>query len=304
MGPSDAGEVNSLMDPSSTDDSSFEYRILMAYAKRTWPKDKAAKADTGKADKATLRESGVGAEYHVGPNQQIKVKLRQTDKTQSDGKKKSHARKSKGKRKSIWSRIPCFRGESEKSNTPFGGMDEQDNICKSSNIIAVPEAQCDSEPSVNEVVDMLQKIMNPKNFRMIRSCSLEVDVGDEQKTIEQIISLLSREGDIIENEIKQDPNFSRLLGEKPSLSIFNQVMDSVLEVALPPKTDSELESETERKLKMIAFVVHATTRFAADGNHPMAQIMGFGTKYLQENCISWVAQKGGWAKLIEEEHID
>ncbi|GCB77399.1 hypothetical protein scyTo_0018464, partial [Scyliorhinus torazame] len=161
-----------------------------------------------------------------------------------------------------------------------------------------------SEPSVDEVVDMLQKILKPKNFRVIRSCSLEVDVGDQQKTIDHIISLLSSEGDTIEKEIKQDPNFSRLLGEKPTLSIFKQVMDSVLEVALPTKVNSELESETERKLKMIAFVVHATTRFAADGNHPMAQIMGFGTKYLQENCTSWVSQKGGWAKLMEEEHID
>ncbi|XP_078076077.1 uncharacterized protein LOC144498599 isoform X2 [Mustelus asterias] len=305
MGPSDTEERNSMMDSSSTDDNSFEFRILMAYAKKTLPIDIAPKAGKGKPDKASAEGSSEGAAHNVGSNEQAKVELRQTDKTESAGKERSRARKSKGKKKSIWKRIPCLRGESEKSNTPFEGMDEEDGSFKSSYKVAGPEAEC--EPSVNEVAEMLQKIIGlplKATFEMTHSCSLEVDATeDEQRALDQIIAILTTQGDTIEEEIKKDSNITRLLGEKPSLTIFKQVMDSVLEVALPTKMNSDEESETARKLR-IAFVVHATTRFAAVSHHPMAQIMGFGAKYLQENCTTWVTQKGGWAKLLEEEHID
>ncbi|XP_041072460.1 apoptosis facilitator Bcl-2-like protein 14 isoform X2 [Carcharodon carcharias] len=302
MGPSDAVEDNSMLDSNSTDDDSFEFRMLMAYAKRTLPIDKAPKASNGKPDKPSVEGSNVGAAHNVGSNQQAKVELRQTSKIQSGGKERNCARKSSGRRKSIWRRIPCLRGESEKCKASFveqQGMDEEGKMMfKSSYKITFPEAEYESMPSANEVAEMLQKIMNAKQQKntvgVIRSYSLEVDAtGDDQKTIDWIIALLTTEGDSIDEEIKKDPTFTRLLGEKPSLTIFKKVMDSVLEVALPAEINSEVESETERKLKKIAFVVHATTRFAAVGNHPMTQIMGFGTKYLQDNYTAWVTQKGG-----------
>ncbi|XP_078393834.1 uncharacterized protein LOC144677679 [Cetorhinus maximus] len=312
MGLSDVGEGNSMLDSSSTDDDSFEFRMLMAYAKRTLPIDKAPKVGNRKPDKSSVEGSNVGAAHNVGSNQQAKVELRQTGRIQSGGKEKNHARKSNRKRKSIWRRIPCLRGESEKCQAfvEQEGMDEEGKMMfKSSCKITFPEAEYESKPSADEVAEMLQKVMNSKQQKdtigVIHSCSLEVDAtGNDQKTIDQIIALLTTEGDSIDEEIKKDPTFTRLLGEKPSLTIFKKVMDSVLEVALPAEMNSEAESETERKLKKIAFVVHATTRFAAVGNHPMTQIMGFGTKYLQENYTAWVTKKGGWAKLMKEEYID
>ncbi|XP_067907350.1 apoptosis facilitator Bcl-2-like protein 14 [Heterodontus francisci] len=307
MGPSDAAEGNSMLDHSSTGDNSLEFRILMAYARRTLPINKAPKAGEGKPHKF----SGEGSSMGVGTNQQAKVELKQTDIIQPDGKEKNHVHKSKGKRKSRWKRlIPCLRGEASNYNAPSateqGKSEADERVFQSQYKMALPEPECKSEPHVNEVAEMLQKIMNSKmqkvDFLMFRSCSLEVDAGeDDQKAIDRIVAFLTAKGDSIDEEIKKDPQFTRLFGEKPSLSFFNKVMDSVLEVVLPAEMNSEVGSETERKLKKFAFVVHATTRFATVDNHPMARIMGFGTKYLQENFTTWVNQKGGWEKIIEEQ---
>uniref|UniRef100_UPI00398EA69C apoptosis facilitator Bcl-2-like protein 14 n=1 Tax=Pristiophorus japonicus TaxID=55135 RepID=UPI00398EA69C len=327
MGPSDAAKNNSMLDCSSTDDDSFEFRILMAYAKRTLPTDKvpnifltAPKAGKGKPDKSSGEGSSVDAPHCVGSNRQTIVKIKQTDIIHHDGNKKSHIHKSKGKRK--WKRfIPqCLRAEAanyEAASVGEQGKTEEDEmVLRSSYKSALPESICklepcgisESEPRANDVAEMLQEIMNSKvqmcTFRVLRSSSLEVDAGDDQKAIDQIVAFLTTKGDSIDEKIKKDPQLAKLFGERPSLSFFKKIMDCALQVALPIEMNSEAESETEINLKKFAFVVHATTRFAAVGNHPMARIMGFGTKYLQETFNTWVEEKGGWEKIIEEEHID
>ncbi|XP_060695357.1 apoptosis facilitator Bcl-2-like protein 14 isoform X1 [Hemiscyllium ocellatum] len=305
MGPSDAGEGSSMLDYSSTDDDSCEFRILMAYAQRTLPMAKASKTVKEEAHMPLVEESSGSAS---------KVELRQTDKIQFDGKVKSPACKVKHRRKPLWKRIPCLRGETDKSdiNLKEQGMKEEDKVeCKSSHEFAIPDTTQQNSPlSVNDqVAEMLQEIMNSKmqkgTFRVLRSCSLEVDgAEDHQKAIDQIIAILTTEGDHINEEIKKDPQFSKLFGENSSFSIFKTIMDSVLEATLPAETNSEMESETDGTLKKIAFVVHATTRFAAAGHHPMARIMGFGAKYLQEHYDTWVMQNGGWEELIKAKNTN
>ncbi|XP_067855722.1 apoptosis facilitator Bcl-2-like protein 14 [Heptranchias perlo] len=320
MGTSDAAESNSMSDCSSTDDNSFEFRILMAYAQRTLPIDKvskklpASKAGKGKPDKSSGERSRVGAPHGVDLSQQAVVEPKPTDIIQYDGEEKSHVHKSRGKRNSGWKRlIPrCLLAAEANYEAPSAGeqgkSEEDEMVLKPSYKIALSEPVCKSEPPINEVAEKLQKIINSKmqmfTFKMYRSSSLEVDAGeDDQKAIDQIVAFLTTKGDSLDEEIKKDPQFATLFGEKSSFSFFKKVMDYVLQVALPAEMNSEVESETEGKLK-IAFVVHATTRFAAVDNHPMARIMGFGTKYLQENFTTWVMQKGGWEKIMEEEHID
>ncbi|XP_048448962.1 apoptosis facilitator Bcl-2-like protein 14 [Rhincodon typus] len=295
MDLSDAGEDSSMLDCTSMDDNSYEFRILMAYAQRTLPMAKVTKTGKKEADMPSIGVSSLSAS---------KVEQRQTDKIQFDRKVKSHDRKFKHRRKPLWKRIPCLRGETDKSDIDFKeqGINEEDKMeFKSSHEFAFPDTiQQNSELSVNDqIAEMLQEIMNSTmqkgTFRMLRSCSLEVDgAEDHQKAIDWIIALLTTEGDHIDEEIKKDPQFSKLFGERSSFSIFKTIMDSVLEATVPAETNSEMDSQTEGNLKKIAFVVHATTRFAAAGYHPVARIMGFGAKYLQEHYTTWVMQKGGW----------
>ncbi|XP_048404280.1 apoptosis facilitator Bcl-2-like protein 14 [Stegostoma tigrinum] len=305
MGLSDAGEDSSMLDCTSMDDNSYEFRILMAYAKRTLPMAKVTKTGKKEADMPSIEVSSLSAS---------KVEQCHTDKIQFDRKVKSHNRKFKHRRKPLWKRIPCLRGETDKSDINFKeqGINEEYKMeLKSSHEFALPDTiQQNSELSVNDqVAEMLLEIMNSTmqkgTFRMLRSYSLEVDgAEDHQKAIDQIIALLTTEGDHINEEIKKDPQFSKLFGEKSSFSIFKTIMDSVLEATVPAETNSEMDSQTEGNLKKIAFVVHATTRFAAAGHHPVARIMGFGAKYLQEHYTTWVMQKGGWEEIIKEKKTD
>ncbi|XP_069759838.1 apoptosis facilitator Bcl-2-like protein 14 [Narcine bancroftii] len=156
-----------------------------------------------------------------------------------------------------------------------------------------------------EVTEILQDVTNSAvSFRMLHSPSLEKDGADDQKTIDRIVEFLTTKGDFIDEEMKKDPQFGSLFGEKPSFSVFKKIMDYSLQATLPVEMNSEAGKETKVNLNKFAFVVHATTKFAVTGNHPMIQIMGFGTKYLQENFSTWLGEKGGWEKIIEEEYSE
>ncbi|XP_051886443.1 apoptosis facilitator Bcl-2-like protein 14 [Pristis pectinata] len=315
MGPSDdAVESNSMSENNSADDNSFEFRILMAYAERTFlmderSKNKSSSSKIGKrkANQSAGARDNVDLPHNVSPDEHPKVELKESTVIHSDENKKNSVRKSK--RKPKWKRlIPrCLRAAtSNREAEEYGKSEAVEAALRSSCEIVFPEPEHVSELDPHEVAEMLQNVMNTTvSFRMLRSPSLEVDrPDDDQKTIDRIVEFLTAKGDSIDEEIKKDPQFAKLFSEKSSFSFFKKVMDYALQATLPVEMNSEAESEAKVKLNKFALVVHATTKFAVAGNHPMARIMGFGTKYLQENFTTWVVEKGGWEQIIEEEYVD
>ncbi|XP_072915510.1 apoptosis facilitator Bcl-2-like protein 14 [Hemitrygon akajei] len=310
MGSSDSEESNSMSEYNSADDNCFEFRILMAYAERSLLADGRSKnklalsaMDKREANQSSSKGDKLDPSHNVSPNGHRK------DSTLiwSDEKQKKPVRKSK--RKFKWKRWAprCLRAETSKYDGKMyeesGGIDTaRSHACE----IDLPEPARDSEVNPHKVAEILQNVMNTTtSFRMLRSSSLEADGTEaEQKTIDQIVEFLTARGDSIDEKIKKDPQFAKLFSEKPTFSFFKKVMDYALQVALPEEINSEADCESKENLNKFAFVVHATTKFAVSGNHPMTRIMGFGTKYLQEKFTVWVKDKGGWENIIEEECID
>ncbi|XP_072123765.1 uncharacterized protein [Mobula birostris] len=310
MGSSDAEESNSMSEYNSADDNCFEFRILMAYAERSlladggWKTKLALSAmDKREANQSSSKGDKLNPAHNVSPNGHSK------DSTliQSDQKRKNPIRKRKRKLK--WRRwVPrCLRVETSKyDGEAYGESEGVDAVLRTPCEIVLPEPARDSEVNPHKVAEILQNVMNTTtSFRVLCFSSVEVDAPeDDQKTVDQIVKFLTAKGDSIDEKIKKDPQFAKLFGEKSTFSFFKKVMDYALQVTLPEEINSEAECESKENLNKFAFVVHATTKFAVGGNHPMTRIMGFGTKYLQENFSTWVKKKGGWENIIEEEYID
>uniref|UniRef100_A0A4W3HYF4 Apoptosis facilitator Bcl-2-like protein 14 n=1 Tax=Callorhinchus milii TaxID=7868 RepID=A0A4W3HYF4_CALMI len=304
MGSLDESENEIMLDSSPTDMDSVEFKILMAYAKRTLPLDKVSQLNA--ADKEIVLNGAFG-ETEEMVNDSGKREKNGKDKTRSE----NHARKSKRKKKSGWRRcIPqCLRAEANEYASPVAQVQEESGgdampLSSYPDIIYERPQEHEVEPQFNEIAEVLQEIIDSKltgfKFRLLRSTSLEVDSEDEeQRAVDQIVKILTTSGDNLNEEMKNDPQFSKIFGKIPSISLFKKVMDCVIQVALPEETSSEAASKENGKLNQIAFVMHATTKFAALGNHPMARVMGFGAKYLQENYCTWITEQGGWVRLEE-----
>lgn len=296
MGSADAAESNSASGHSTAEDDSFEYRVLMAYAKRTLSVDKLTPPKTG--DRRT--EPPSGGRRSEGP---LPQRESATHHSKGSTKHRAHRRRFKWKRV-----IPrCLRAQASSDREPEVGMGDVDDMERScSPEIIVPEEECVSETVAQEVAKMLQDVMSTKvSFRMLHSTSVEVDgpdFTDDQKAIDRIVEFLTTKGDSIDEEIKKDPQFGKLFGEKPSFSFFKKIMDYVQQTALP--ADAESEGKGKATLKQFAFIVHATTKFAVFANFPMARVMGYGEVYLRENFSTWVKEEGGWDKIMEEQYVD
>ncbi|XP_032893328.1 apoptosis facilitator Bcl-2-like protein 14 isoform X2 [Amblyraja radiata] len=293
MGSADAAESNSASGHSTAEDDSFEYRVLMAYAERTLLVDKLTPPKTG--DRRT--EPPSGGRRSEGPLPQLESA---THHSKGSTKHRAHRRRFKWKR--VFPR--CLRAQASSDREPEDGVGGGDDIARSQSIeIVVPEAECVSETDPQEIAEMLQDVMSTNvSFRMLHSTNVEVDGPDDQKTIDRIVEFLTTKGDSIDEEIKKDPQFGKLFGEKPSLSFFKKIMDYVRQTTLP----ADAESEGKATLKQFAFIVHATTKFAVSANFPMARVMGYGGVYLRENFSNWVKEEGGWDKIMimEEQHVD
>ncbi|ETE69653.1 Apoptosis facilitator Bcl-2-like protein 14, partial [Ophiophagus hannah] len=94
--------------------------------------------------------------------------------------------------------------------------------------------------------------------------------------------------------MKKDKTFCQSIWDMmTSYAFFRRVTDQFLE-EIP--IDSTVSSEDEVKSMKVALIMEATTKLTAVDNHPMNLVLGFGTKYLQENFSPWIQSQGGWVR--------
>lgn len=123
---------------------------------------------------------------------------------------------------------------------------------------------------------------------------IETDTSDD--VIQTIVDLLRESGDSLNEEIKRNKSLAQFFHSRFSYSLFEKVISSFLQKVDPADIPSKAPDQAK-----VALTFEVTSRLTAVDCHPMNVVMGFGTKYLQENCSAWVKQHGGWEKAFDSE---
>ncbi|XP_034296261.1 apoptosis facilitator Bcl-2-like protein 14 isoform X1 [Pantherophis guttatus] len=303
-----------------TDRTSVEFRVLMVYAQRRLSASKygqllereprvqeeVVQADTlAKGEEVTLPE--ICPEDHKPPKQK-------------DQKKAKKKKKAKTKTRTNWKCfcIPsCLRPQATHARNQASLKQDSVNGHAMKLIAGADGLPDDSD--ISRLAERLVEIVDHSRFPggkksipvMERALSLEEDGGstskpipppaidgldNEEKVIDAIVALLRKSGDELAEKMKKDKTFCQSIWDMmTSYAFFRRVTDQFLE-EMP--IDSTVNSEDEVKSMKVALIMEATTRLTAVDNHPMNLVLGFGTKYLQENFSPWIQSQGGWLKAL------
>ncbi|KFU93645.1 Apoptosis facilitator Bcl-2-like 14, partial [Chaetura pelagica] len=114
---------------------------------------------------------------------------------------------------------------------------------------------------------------------------------DEDKIIQEIVSLLIQEGDRLDKEIKKDKVLYQHFNEMLSYPFFKKITDLFLKGVV---ADSTTKPGDQLQCTKVAFTMEVTTRLIALDYHPMNLVLGFGYKYLIDHFKPWIQDRGGW----------
>ncbi|XP_058046655.1 apoptosis facilitator Bcl-2-like protein 14 [Ahaetulla prasina] len=306
-----------------TDRSSVEFRVLMVYAQRRLsvskygqilerkPGIQEERREVVQAD--TLAKGGEVTVPEISPEDHKPPKQKEQKKT----KKK---KKAKTKTRTNWKCfcIPsCLRLQARDARNQ--GSLKPDSINGHAMKVLTRVEGLPDDSYISCLADRLVEIVDRSRFPdgkkniplMERALSLEEDGGstskpippaavdgldDEEKVIDAIVALLRKSGDELTEKMKKDKTFCQSIWDMmTSYAFFRRVTDQFLE-EMP--IDSTMNSEDEVKSMKVALIMEATTRLTAVDNHPMNLVLGFGTKYLQENFSPWIQSRGGWLKAL------
>ncbi|XP_026558055.1 apoptosis facilitator Bcl-2-like protein 14 isoform X1 [Pseudonaja textilis] len=316
-----------------TDRTSVEFRVLMVYAQRRLSVSKygqllereprvqeerkeAVQVDTlAKEEEVTLPE--ISPEDHKPPKQK-------------DQKKVKKKKKAKTKTRTNWKCfcIPsCLRPQARDGRNLRVSL-KQDSINGHAMKLTTRVEGLPNDSDISRLAEKLVEIVDHSRFPngkkssplVERALTLEEDGGstskpippigidgldNEEKVVDAIVALLRKSGDELEEKMKKDKTFCQCIWDMmTSYAFFRRVTDQFLE-EIP--IDSTVVSEDEVKSMKVALIMEATTKLTAVDNHPMNLVLGFGTKYLQENFSPWIQSQGGWLKalgLSDQEEVE
>ncbi|XP_073477611.1 apoptosis facilitator Bcl-2-like protein 14 [Aquarana catesbeiana] len=158
---------------------------------------------------------------------------------------------------------------------------------------------------LQRIVQRIKKQEKESGFRMLRRVSsIQQDGEDEDEIIANIVQILRATGDRLNDEITEERTLMEKIKGLWSYSFYKKVTDCFLSEVVPT-SDGEEEEQTSK----IAMCLHATTALTTLENQPMNKILGFGTRYLQDNYSPWIQSRGGWEKVmgiqtVAEEEIE
>ncbi|XP_041084840.1 apoptosis facilitator Bcl-2-like protein 14 isoform X2 [Polyodon spathula] len=104
-----------------------------------------------------------------------------------------------------------------------------------------------------------------------------ISAGDQLR-IDQIVSLLQREGDIIDEKLKESTDLNSFF-QSMTYSSFQQLADRYVETS---EVRGQQPQVSPPELVKFAFTLDITAKVAGICNHTVNRIMGFGNKYLQD----------------------
>ncbi|XP_041033452.1 uncharacterized protein LOC121271536 [Carcharodon carcharias] len=123
---------------------------------------------------------------------------------------------------------------------------------------------------------------------------------DKEKMIEKIVLLLQRQGDGINEKIKEDPLLQRTMSRMSYRSFSHLV-----EVFTANVEEQHKGPTTSPELTKIALTMELTRRVAGISSHPVQQLMGYTMQYM-DMFVPWLQENGGWTVVLpledESEH--
>ncbi|XP_010001326.1 PREDICTED: apoptosis facilitator Bcl-2-like protein 14 [Chaetura pelagica] len=186
-----------------------------------------------------------------------------------------------------------------------------------------PLSQSGETADVSHIADKLVKLVTSRpqetpsdvSFRTLDARSEEDDDDnlpggsegkerDEDKIIQEIVSLLIQEGDRLDKEIKKDKVLYQHFNEMLSYPFFKKITDLFLKGVV---ADSTTKPGDQLQCTKVAFTMEVTTRLIALDYHPMNLVLGFGYKYLIDHFKPWIQDRGGWEKALtspDEEEVE
>ncbi|XP_026720118.1 apoptosis facilitator Bcl-2-like protein 14 [Athene cunicularia] len=298
---------------------SIEYKILMAYAQRRLSGSKYGnllrnEANVKKSSSLIRRKvKMVHLDPFDGQSQRIVFQgggFRNQGKEQVKAKSLSTSNRSflSGREKREKPPVPLLQG---RRTVNFSISETQPEILSQGN----SQHQTSETADVNHIADKLAKLVTSRSqespsdvsFRMMYHAPRQEqdnsqpadghkgEEHDEEKIIQEIVSLLRQSGDRLEEKIKKDRLFYQCFKEMLSYTFFERITDTFLENV---SADSTNEPRGQVQLTKVAFTMELATRLTAVDNHPMNLVLGFGLKYLREHFKPWIQDQGGWEKAL------
>ncbi|XP_051474230.1 apoptosis facilitator Bcl-2-like protein 14 [Apus apus] len=294
---------------------SIEYKILMAYAQRRLSVRKYGtllenEANVWKSSSLTKRKVKLAHQSSIDGPTPIAVYQGGKVEQQSKNQPKQKSRAYPG------TPFPCDRPKQEVHRIPLSGR------FKFTHYEETSQHQTSETADVSHIADKLAKLVTSRpqespsdvSFRTLDAGSEEDDIDSlpggsegkehEDKIIQEIVSLLRREGDRLDEKIKKDKVLYQHFKEMLSYPFFKKITDSFLEGVV---ADSTTKPGDQLQCTKVAFTMEVAIRLTAMDNHPMNLVLGFGLKYLREHFKPWIQDRGGWEKALtslDEEEVE
>ncbi|CAL8358857.1 unnamed protein product [Lota lota] len=124
----------------------------------------------------------------------------------------------------------------------------------------------------------------------------------QQDLVEKLVELLKKEGDDMNEKIKQNKVLQQQLQGAISYSLFERLM-AALQGGCPVGsaaqcTSAPSASEARLRMEQIAWTFEVTHRLSAIDQIPKRRALSFGSRYLRQHHSDWVQQHGGWQKVF------
>ncbi|XP_014868054.1 PREDICTED: bcl-2-like protein 12 [Poecilia mexicana] len=151
----------------------------------------------------------------------------------------------------------------------------------------LPEFYDEIAQKLEDIIKQSTKIKTPSP-KLKRS-----PVYDNEVVVQQLVKLLSSEGDAMNTKIQQDPELRSKLS-RLSYRSFEHVLDIFGRNQV--SEDPPLKASTSPTLQRIAISMEVSRRMVtATGTQ---RIEGYAERYM-DNFIPWVKSHGGWGKVLD-----
>ncbi|XP_069484816.1 apoptosis facilitator Bcl-2-like protein 14 [Ambystoma mexicanum] len=291
------------------DESSMEYKVLMAFAQRSL--SAIHFQELVKSTSSTLSANAINGKPLAGKSGHGGEESK--DHAPSTSNQTSETSSTVKRKKSNWRRriIPqCFRGQRQRDDDVDGPRGSHDvfTISPESSMESAIHAE-EEEPkpeTVEQVAERLVELLHeapehshdPEHRNLKSSTSVEADGAtvehDEDQVIRDIVALLRESGDRMDEKIKADKTLCNGITELfTSYNYFRKLTDLYLGDGVP-----EDPKDAQQQGTKMAMAMDVTTKLTAIDNHPMNKVLGFGIKYLKENFSPWIHDNGGWEKAL------
>ncbi|MFT7812963.1 uncharacterized protein LOC108939205 [Arapaima gigas] len=200
----------------------------------------------------------------------------------SGGDKDGSAHPGKPVRRKLSLKKFSFRSSSNETRRPTT-LQLSSMVYKSEGILSVEPTSIYYEKVSEELERIVKEVKESPTCenRMFFTPSIaaaKMVAAKDKKTIEEIISLLKKQGDDIDLKMRENGSVSSFF-RNLSYTSFQQLADRYMQEEIPSPLPQEAGAP---ELVRFAFTLDFTAKVAGLSNQTLSRIMGFGNRYLQD----------------------